>query len=61
MKFTIRTARNYKGLTQKEIAKRMGISTKTYQNYEAGVSAMRIDTAKLFCKITGVSMDNIIF
>lgn len=61
MQFTIKKARQYSGLTQQEMAKKLGVSTKTYQNYESGKVAMRIDTAKLFSKLTGIELSKIIF
>lgn len=61
MQFTIKKARQYSGLTQEEMAKELGVSTKTYQNYENGKVAMRIDTAKMFSKLTGIDLSKIIF
>lgn len=61
MQFTIKKARQYSGFTQQEMAKKLGVSTKTYQNYESGKVAMRIDTAKLFSKLTGIELSKIIF
>lgn len=61
MEFTIKKARQYAGLTQQEIAKKLGVSTKTYQNYESGKTAMRIDKAKMFSSITNIPLSKIIF
>ena len=61
MQFTIKKARQYSGLTQEAMAKKLGVSTKTYQNYESGKVAMRIDTAKTFSKLTGIELSKIIF
>ena len=61
MQFTIKKARQYSGLTQEAMAKKLGVSTKTYQNYESGKVAMRRDTAKTFSKLTGIELSKIIF
>ena len=61
MEFTIKKARQYAGLTQQETAEKLGISTKTYQNYENGKTAMSIDKAKKFSSITNIPLSNIIF
>ncbi|MCH5385764.1 XRE family transcriptional regulator [Limosilactobacillus reuteri] len=61
MEFTIKKARQYAGLTQQETAEKLGISTKTYQNYEKGKTAMRIDKAKKFSSITNIPLSKIIF
>lgn len=61
MEFTIKKARQYAGLTQQETAEKLGISTKTYQNYENGKTAMRIDKAKKFSSITNIPLSKIIF
>lgn len=63
MKFTIRGARENTNprLTQEQVAKRLGVSTKTYQGYENGKTFMRIDKAKAFSEITGVPISEINF
>jgi len=61
LQFTIKKARQYAGLTQETMAKKLGVSTKTYQSYEAGKTAMRIDKAKLFSSITNIPISQIIF
>lgn len=49
------------GFTQEEIAKKLGVSTKTYQSYESGKTAMRIDKAKKFSSLTKIPISQIIF
>lgn len=61
MKFTLKQARNYAGFSQKGIAKRLHVGLNTYRNYESGVSPMRIKTAEMFAKLTGIPFDQIIF
>lgn len=61
MKFTLKQARNYAGLTQEEVAKKLGISTLTYSKYERGKSDISAKQAKKFSKLVGIEMDNLIF
>lgn len=61
MKFDLRQARSYAGLSQKETANKLGLAKLTYQNYEAGDRKMRVDKAKEFSKIVGIPMEQIIF
>lgn len=61
MKFTIKEARQYGGFTQANIAEALGVSTKTYQSYEANRVAMRINTAQKFSELTKVPISDIIF
>ena len=58
MKFTMKQARQYAGLTQAEMAKRL---LATYRDYEHGDSLMRVDKAIEFSHIVGVPLDNLIF
>lgn len=61
MKFTMKQARQYAGLTQVEMAKRLNIALATYRDYEHGDSLMRVDKAIEFSHIVGVPLDNLIF
>ncbi|MEK4606587.1 helix-turn-helix domain-containing protein [Geobacillus sp. FSL W8-1251] len=61
MKYTIAQARALSGLSQREMAKRLGISEKTYIDYEKYRKVFRMDMAYKFSKITGIEMDEIIF
>lgn len=57
MKNNFKTAREAKGLTQKECADKLGISLRAWQTYEQGVSEPK---QELLCKIAdmfGVSLD----
>ena len=60
-KFTIEQARSLTGLTQEEMAEKLGVSASTYYKYEKYKTPMRMDTAYLFSKITSIGMDDIIF
>lgn len=61
MKFTIKQAREYAGLTQQEAAKQLGIALATYQGYEWGDVEMRIGMAKKFAKLVSIPLAQLIF
>lgn len=61
MKFTIKQARQYRGLTQKEAARMLGIALVTYRDYEWNKIDMRVNIAQKFSKLVGIPMDKIIF
>ena len=59
MKFKerIRTLRKEAGLTQAEIAEKIGVTYRTYQNYEAGVSTPQSRVLAKLANVLHVSMD----
>lgn len=61
MKYTIAQARALASLSQKEMAKMLGVCEKTYIDYEKYRKIFRMDVAYKFSKITGIEMDQIIF
>lgn len=62
MKFTMRQARNLKGLTQVEMAKKLGIGITTYQHYENGKSKqISLLRAQDFSRIVDIPMKDLIF
>lgn len=61
MKFTLKQARNYAGLTQWQVAKKLGIATITYGKYERGENDMKVKTAEKFSKVVGIKFDDLIF
>lgn len=61
MKFTIEQARKISGKTQVEVAARLGMSEKTYIQYEKYRKIFRMDTAARFVEIVGIPMESIIF
>lgn len=61
MKFTVKQAREYRNLTQREAAKQLGIALATYQGYEWGNVEMRIGMAKRFAKMVEIPLDQLIF
>ncbi|WP_277295927.1 helix-turn-helix transcriptional regulator [Streptococcus hyointestinalis] len=60
-KLSLKMARVQAGLTQEEIAKKMGTNRVTYADYENYTTIMRMDKAVLFSKIVQVPLDEIIF
>lgn len=58
---TLEMARVRIGLTQEELAKKLGITRNTYAKYEKYKTSMRIDMAQKFSSIVGISIDNLIF
>ena len=58
---TLEMARAKTGLSQEELAKRLGINRNTYAKYEKYKASMRIDMAQKFSSIVGISIDNLIF
>lgn len=61
MKFTMKQAREYAGLSQREIAKQLNVALATYQGYEWENVEMRIGLAKKFAKIVGIPLDQLVF
>lgn len=61
MKYTLEQARLLTGLTQVEMAERMGMSEKTYIQYEKYRRILRMDQGYNFAKSVNVPFDSIIF
>ncbi|SCX38321.1 helix-turn-helix transcriptional regulator [Lysinibacillus fusiformis] len=61
MQYTLDQARILAGLTQKEMAKKMKMSEKTYIQYEKYRRIFRMDQAYLFMRHVNVPFDTIIF
>ena len=53
--------RRAKNITQKEMAKALGISLPTYLRLEKNPSEIKIETAYKIAKILGVAFEDIIF
>lgn len=53
----IRVLRREAGLTQRDTAERIGVTYRTYQNYEAGVSVPSGITLSKLASLFGVSVD----
>lgn len=60
-KFTLKTARQYRNLTQEEAAKLIGISKDTLSNYERGKTFPDVLTLKQIEKAYQMSYDSLIF
>lgn len=61
LKISLAAARVNRGLTQRDVAEKMGISTKTLVNWENGVTYPTIERVYELCELYGVSVDNLIF
>lgn len=61
MKFTVKQAREYAGLTQREAAKQLDVALATYQGYEWGNVEMKIEMAKKFARIVAIPLNQLIF
>lgn len=57
---TMEAARVNTGLTQQELAKKMGVSRSTVIDWENGKRQIKPAYLFLFCKITGFAEDDII-
>lgn len=53
-------ARKARGLTQKELAKEMGVSRQTILDWENGKRPIKTAYFYLFCKITGFTEEDIL-
>ena len=61
MQLTLKAARINKNLTQEEVAKRVGKSKNTIQNYENGKSIPNIETGKKLATLFGLTVDELLF
>ncbi|MCO7175528.1 helix-turn-helix transcriptional regulator [Sporolactobacillus kofuensis] len=61
MRYTIAQARILAGLTQVKMAERLGMSEKTYIQYEKYRKVFRMNDGMNFSRITGIKLDSIIF
>lgn len=50
-------ARNNKGMTQEEVAKKLGVHRSTYNRYETGLRTPDLDTVSKLARIFGVTTD----
>lgn len=60
-RYTPEQARKLKGLSQKNMAIKMGLSENTYINKEKGNTKFFIDEACKFCYIIDMPLEKIIF
>lgn len=61
MKLTIAQARKLAGLTQVEMARRLGMALQTYTNIEKYRNYFRINDAYMFSRIVGYPFESIVF
>lgn len=61
MRVTMKAARVNVGLSQAEAAKKVGISLRTLQNWEAGATCPRADKLPAICKAYNCEHNDIIF
>ena len=61
LKITLEAARVNAGYTQKDAAKKLGVSNKTVQNWENGRSYPSADKIAEICDLYVISYDNINF
>ena len=61
MKIKLNAARVNAGLTQEDVAKRLGKSKNTIVSWEKGKSSPDIETGKALAKLYGVSINALIF
>ena len=61
MKWTLKTIRTNLNLDQQEMANKLGISRKTYQNYEQYKTYPDIPIVKKIIEISNVDFNDIIF
>jgi len=60
-KITLKAARVNAGLTQKEAAKRIGISYQTLSEYEKDASRIKLATIEKICSVYGLPSEYIFF
>jgi transcriptional regulator with XRE-family HTH domain len=53
----LKTAREKKGLTQREVARAIGVSQPAYCNFESGYKVPSLVIAKSISNVLGVSID----
>lgn len=61
MGFSVKQARQYAGLTQVEVARKLGISRDSYRKIEVSPETASISMAKKFSEIVGIPIDQIFF
>ena len=61
VKMTLKAARVNAGLTQKDVAKEVGVSNKTVCSWETGATSPNAIQVEALCGLYGVSYDNLNF
>lgn len=60
-KITLKAARVNAGLTQEDVAEKMGVAVTTVRNWEKGNTDPKLSQFVMLCEIYGVSYDSIFF
>ncbi len=60
-KITLKQARQWVGLTQQEVADKLGVHVTTYLKWEKDPAEMKVSTARAVCKVVGRQWDEIFF
>lgn len=60
LKITLQAARVNAGMTQRQVAKELGVVNKTISNWESGKSIIKAFQLMSLCQLYNVSVDNII-
>lgn len=61
MRVSIRAARVNAGLTQTAFAAKIGVSPRTVQHWESGISSPRADMMPKICNVLSCNVEDIIF
>lgn len=61
MAFTLSELRRRRGVTQRQLARALGLSHGAIGNYEAGIATPSFRTARRIARFFGVHVDDIIF
>ena len=61
IKISMAAARINAGLTQKEAAKKIGVSCETIKNWEKGKTSPKIKQMPVICDVYSIPVDNINF
>ena len=59
MRLTLKALRVNKGLTQNEMAKKLGVNKKTVCAWENGKSMPNLDKVEPICSVLGVKYDDV--
>ena len=59
MKMTLKAARINAGLTQEQLAKKVGVAKKTVSTWETGKVRPKIDKVEAICSAVGTGYDDI--
>lgn len=59
--FTIAEARAHAGYTQAQMAEKLGVTRRTYMAWETGKREMKTEAFVRFCRIIGISVDDIFY